>query len=164
MSVHLTKIYTKTGDAGTTAIANNKRVPKNSPIIIAVGKIDTANSAIGLCPRSDIVDMMQNDLFDLGAELVGSNTIKITKERIEWLETLIDDYNDLLPPLTSFILPSGPFHFARTLVREAELNLWGVMEHEEINPLLVVYLNRLSDLLFVLARYNNKEKLWKPMK
>ena len=83
--VNLTKIYTRTGDSGETSIGGNKRVPKWSPIIIAIGKIDTANSAIGLCPRSDIIDMIQNDLFNLGAQLVGSKTIGINDERVEWI-------------------------------------------------------------------------------
>lgn len=161
----LTKIYTKTGDSGTTSLANNKRVSKHNPIIIAIGKIDTANSVIGLIPKDEnmnVFDQIQNDLFDLGADLCGSNNIKITQDHIDYLEMCIDGTNALLEPLSSFVLPTGPIHHARSLVREAELNLWGVMEHEEVNPLLVVYLNRLSDLLFVLARYYNKgnEKLW----
>lgn len=166
--VHLTKIYTKTGDNGTTAVANNRRVKKDSPIIIAIGKVDTANSAIGLIPRDKenrLLSKIQNDLFDLGADLAGSETIKITNSHIEYLEDMIDGTNDLLEPLRSFVLPTGLLHYARTLIREAELKVWWAMEYETINPLLVVYLNRLSDLLFVMARHFNKgnETLWRPI-
>lgn len=162
MTVHLTKIYTKTGDKGQTSIANNKRVSKIDPIVEAIGSVDEANSAIGMADRTDTIDMIQNDLFDLGAELAGSATIRITNERIEWLETLIDDYNELLPPLHSFILPVGILHNARAVVRRAERAVWAASEEYEINENLPKYLNRLSDLLFVLARYYNKEKLWSP--
>ena len=168
--VHLTKIYTKTGDSGTTSLANNKRVSKNNPIVIAMGKIDTANSVIGTIPKDEnmnVFDQIQNDLFDLGADLCGSNSIKISQNHIDYLEMCIDGTNALLEPLNSFVLPTGQIHHARSLVREAELAVWDVMQYmkyEEINPLLVIYLNRLSDLLFVLARYYNKgnEKLWNP--
>lgn len=165
--VHLTKIYTRTGDNGTTSLANNKRVSKHSPIVVAMGKVDTANSAIGMIPKDanhELIDKIQNDLFDLGADLSGSKGIKITQAHIDYLETCIDGTNTLLEPLRSFVLPTGPIHYARTLIRESELKVWEAMEVEEINPLLVVYLNRLSDLLFVLARYYNSsnEKLWKP--
>ena len=165
--VHLTKIYTKTGDKGTTAVADNKRVPKTSPVIQAIGKVDEANSAIGMVTeyRSDIIDRIQSDLFDLGADLAGYSTVKIEQRRIDWLESVIDDMNSYLEPLHSFVLPTGPLHFARAVVRQAEITVWSVMENQEINPLIVVYLNRLSDLLFVMARYYNKgnEKLWVPM-
>jgi cob(I)alamin adenosyltransferase len=95
MSIHLTRIYTKTGDEGTTAIANNERVAKISPIIEAIGSVDEANSAIGMSVEyyNDIIERIQNDLFDLGAELAGSKSFKITDERIEYLENVIDDYN-----------------------------------------------------------------------
>lgn len=168
--VHLTKIYTKTGDDGTTSIANNIRVNKISPLIDAIGTIDEANSAIGLCPASDIIDLIQNDLFNLGAELAGSEKIKITKERIDWLENVIDDINQFLKPLDSFVLPTGLFHNARTIVRRAERTVWVAIEIHEHNDdmkfsrLIPQYLNRLSDLLFVLARYEHiltGEKLWK---
>lgn len=165
--VHLTKIYTKTGDKGTTAVADNKRVSKTSPVIQAIGKVDEANSAIGMATeyRSDIIDRIQSDLFDLGADLAGYSTVKIEQRRIDWLENIIDDMNSYLEPLHSFVLPTGPLHFARAVVRQAEITVWSVMETQEINPLIVVYLNRLSDLLFVMARYYNKgnEKLWVPM-
>lgn len=171
--VHLTKIYTKTGDKGDTLIANGIRVNKISPLIEAIGSVDEANSAIGMCGiDNDIIDKIQNDLFDLGADLAGSNTIKITQDKIDWLENIIDDINEYLEPLHSFVLPTGAVHNARTIVRRAERNVWLAFEihtHNDgmsFNELLPVYLNRLSDLLFVLARhYNNgTEKLWQPLK
>lgn len=165
--VHLTKIYTKTGDNGQTSIANNKRVLKIDPIIEAIGTVDEANSAIGMMGiHSDIVDRIQNDLFDLGADLAGAGTVKISINRIEWLESAIDEINLHLEPLNSFVLPTGPIHNARTIVRRAERAVWMAHELEEsVNELTAQYLNRLSDLLFVMARYHNKgsEKLWKPL-
>lgn len=162
--VHLTRIYTKTGDNGETSLANNKRVPKHSAEIEAIGAIDVANSAIGMCPHNATFDAIQNDLFDLGAELSGANTIKINEEKVNWLESAIDDINQYLQPLNSFVLPTGPIHFARTMVRQAELKLWWSQNYMEINPNIMKYMNRLSDLLFVMARYYNKEneKLWVP--
>lgn len=167
----LTKIYTKTGDDGTTAIGGNERVNKISPIIQAIGDVDEANSAIGLInikENQDIIDQIQNHLFDLGADLAGSRTIKITQDHIDILETYIDGTNALLDPLSSFVLPTGQIHFARTIVRRAERSVWFALEIHEFNDgmnfnkLIPVYLNRLSDLLFVMARYFNKnnEKLW----
>lgn len=159
----LTQIYTRTGDDGTTSIGGNERVAKSSALIDAIGTVDEANSAIGMVYRNDIIDRIQQDLFDLGAELAGSKTIKIKKERINWLEDVIDDYNQYLEPLTSFILPTGPFHSARAIVRRAERSVWVAMDmHKDItiSELIPRYLNRLSDLLFVMARYYNKEKLW----
>lgn len=172
--VHLTKIYTKTGDKGGTSIANNVRVNKISPLVQAIGDVDEANSAIGLINgerNQDIFDQIQNDLFDLGADLAGSNTIKITQQYIDRLETYIDGTNALLDPLNSFVLPTGPIHFARTVVRRAERSVWLAFEihsfndNMSFNELIPVYLNRLSDLLFVMARYYNKgnEKLWIPL-
>ena len=163
----LTKIYTKTGDEGLTSIGGNEQVYKSSPLIDAIGSVDEANSAIGMTDRTDIIDMIQQDLFDLGAELAGSQTIKITPERVEWLETVIDDYNEYLEPLTSFILPTGPLHNARAVVRRAERSVWVAIAVLETNDEIKIsreipkYLNRLSDLLFVMARYYNMEKLWK---
>ena len=163
----LTKIYTKTGDEGLTSIGGNEQVYKSSPLIDAIGSVDEANSAIGMTDRTDIIDRIQQDLFDLGAELAGSKTIKITPERVEWIETVIDDYNEYLEPLTSFILPTGPLHNARAIVRRAERTVWkAIVELESndqisISPEIPRYLNRLSDLLFVMARYYNMEKLWK---
>jgi len=158
--VHLTRIYTKTGDEGFTDLANRTRTFKTDPVIEAIGAVDEANSAIGLIPYSDIVQYIQNDLFDLGADLARSE-LKITEDRILWLESVIDDMNEYLEPLRSFVLPTGPIHNARSIVRRAERSVWAV---EEVNTIIPRYLNRLSDLLFVMARYHNKgnERLWVP--
>jgi cob(I)alamin adenosyltransferase len=166
--IHLTRIYTKTGDDGSTSIANNERVSKTSPLLEAIGAVDEANSAIGMTYRTDIIDRIQQDMFDLGAELAGSKNIKISADRIKYLETVIDDYNEYLEPLTSFILPTGPLHNARAVVRRAERAVWMAIEIHEHNDEvkfrreIPMYLNRLSDLLFVMARYYNKENLWNP--
>lgn len=161
--VHLTRIYTKTGDDGKTSTATNERINKSSDLIEAIGAVDEANSAIGMATEfhNDIIDRIQNDLFDLGAELSGAPTIVISEERITHLENIIDDYNEYLEPLHSFVLPTGAIHNARTVVRRAERQVWKI---EGINPNIAKYLNRLSDLLFVMARYHNKgnEKLWVP--
>ena len=161
--VHLTRIYTKTGDDGKTSTATNERIDKSSDLIEAIGAVDEANSAIGMAPdfHNDIIDRIQSDLFDLGAELSGAPTITISEERITHLENIIDDYNQYLEPLHSFVLPTGALHNARTIVRRAERQVWKI---EGINPNIAKYLNRLSDLLFVMARYHNKgnEKLWVP--
>ena len=161
--VHLTRIYTKTGDDGKTSTATNERIDKSSSLIEAIGAVDEANSAIGMATEfhNDIIDRIQNDLFDLGAELSGAPTIVISEARITHLENIIDDYNEYLEPLHSFVLPTGAIHNARTIVRRAERQVWKI---EGINPNIAKYLNRLSDLLFVMARYHNKgnEKLWVP--
>jgi cob(I)alamin adenosyltransferase len=160
---HLTRIYTKTGDDGKTSTATNERIDKSSDLIEAIGAVDEANSAIGMATdfHNDIIDRIQSDLFDLGAELSGAPTITISEERITHLENIIDDYNQYLEPLHSFVLPTGALHNARTIVRRAERQVWKI---EGINPNIAKYLNRLSDLLFVMARYHNKgnEKLWVP--
>jgi cob(I)alamin adenosyltransferase len=161
--VHLTRIYTKTGDDGKTSTATNERIDKSSDLIEAIGAVDEANSAIGMATdfHNDIIDRIQSDLFDLGAELSGAPTITISEERITHLENIIDDYNQYLEPLHSFVLPTGALHNARTVVRRAERQVWKI---EGIKANIAKYLNRLSDLLFVMARYHNKgnEKLWVP--
>ena len=161
--VILSKIYTKTGDDGQTSNANNERVSKTSPIMEAIGAVDEANSAIGIATDeyNDVIERVQSDLFDLGAELAGASTITISENRVTYLENVIDDYNEYLEPLRSFVLPTGPLHNARTVVRRAEREVWRI---ENVNPNIAKYLNRLSDLLFVMARYHNKgkEKLWVP--
>ena len=162
--VHLTKIYTKTGDQGFTDLANKQRTLKTDPVIEAIGAVDEANSAIGMATEcyNDILEKVQNDLFNLGAELAGSNKIKITQERIDWLENVTDDYNEYLEPLRSFVLPTGPLHNARAVVRRAERRVWQVKNDQVLSDLIPKYLNRLSDLLFVMARYYNRdnEVLW----
>lgn len=168
--MRLTKIYTRTGDDGSTAIANNERAHKTSVLVDAIGTVDEANSAIGMATeyRNDIIERIQNDLFDLGAELAGSKTFEMTDDRIKYLEDVLDDYNSYLEPLTSFVLPTGSLHNARTIVRRAERVVWMAIEIHEFNDGMKFnrnipkYLNRLSDLLFVMARYHNigNEKLW----
>jgi len=164
MVKRLTKIYTRTGDDGTTAIANNQRINKTDILLDAIGAIDEANSAIGMATDeyNDIIERVQNDLFDLGAELAGSTKFIMTKAKVNYLENVIDDYNEFLEPLESFVLPTGSLHNARTVVRRAERAVWKVSESQDINKMILHYLNRLSDLLFVMARYHNKgkEKLW----
>lgn len=167
--VHLTKIYTKTGDTGYTTLANNERVKKTRMVVSAIGTVDEANSSIGAYEHhSDITDRIQNDLFDLGAELAGATTVSITQDKIDWLENVCDDMNEYLEPLRSFVLPTGMLHHARTVVRRAEREVLQLIEsnkNDDYNELIPVYLNRLSDLLFIMARYYNRgnEKLWKPM-
>ena len=118
--VILSKIYTKAGDEGFTDLANRQRTFKTDAVIEAIGAVDEANSAIGMIqPYNDILEMIQNDLFDLGADLARSE-LKISEERILWLENVIDDMNEYLEPLRSFVLPTGPIHNARSIVRRAE--------------------------------------------
>ena len=135
--VHLTKIYTKTGDQGFTDLANKQRTLKTDPVIEAIGAVDEANSAIGMATEcyNDILEKVQNDLFNLGAELAGSNKIKITQERIDWLENVTDDYNEYLEPLRSFVLPTGPLHNARAVVRRAERRVWQVKNDQVLSDL-----------------------------
>ena len=161
--VHLTRIYTSDSKYIDIINKTNERIDKGSDLIEAIGAVDEANSAIGMATEfhNDIIDRIQNDLFDLGAELSGAPTIVISESRITHLENIIDDYNEYLEPLHSFVLPTGAIHNARTIVRRAERQVWKI---EGINPNIAKYLNRLSDLLFVMARYHNKgnEKLWVP--
>ena len=163
--VHLTKIYTKTGDDGYTSLADNTRIGKESDILEAIGSVDEANSAIGMIDQNyDIwLNQIQNDLFDLGAELAGSKTVSVTEDKVKYLENLIDSLNDELPTLQSFILPKGDIHNARAIVRRAERSVWKL---GDLNIYLTQYLNRLSDFLFVLARHDSartSEVLWRPM-
>lgn len=185
--VHLTKIYTKTGDEGLTSIGNNDRVAKISPLIEAIGSVDEANCAIGMARSLNplnsymqaILGQIQNDLFDMGADLsvpLPNEGLRIREDQITFLESVIDKYNSELEPLDSFILPSGPngaslLHNARAVVRRAERDVWMVFvlyasegEGKMMNNLVPKYLNRLSDLLFVLARYvsRGEEVLWVP--
>lgn len=166
------KIYTKTGDDGTTGLQGNKRVSKSDERIITYGTIDEANAIIGLALSitvdneiKDVLTQIQNQLFLAGADLSNPNLkdqkTRITSQMIGNLEELIDRFEEELPPLTNFILPGGEvisaqLHFARTVIRRAESNLVALMQKEEINSNLIQYLNRLSDLLFVMARTVNK--------
>lgn len=183
--VKLDKIYTKSGDKGKSSLGNGERLPKFHNRFIAIGEIDEVNACLGLCAAvmkdadgeySDMVDLMeklQNDLFDVGADLCmpGEKTVEITKDYVDRLEQTIDHYNAELKPLTSFILQGGNvvashLHLARTVSRRAERALALLNYHSPINPHLLSYINRLSDLLFVLARYMNKgsDILWEPQK
>ncbi|MBL6946291.1 MAG: cob(I)yrinic acid a,c-diamide adenosyltransferase [Rhodospirillales bacterium] len=182
--VKLTRIYTGGGDTGETSLASGQRLAKHAPRIEACGAVDEANSAIGMAridaaEKTDaILDRVQNDLFDLGADLTmpeggrrGGGALRITASQVDRMEKTIDAFNEDLSPLDSFVLPGGSkeaanLHFARTLVRRAERAVTRLREAEPVNPEVVRYLNRLSDLLFVLARHANdrgkNDVLWKP--
>jgi len=176
------KIYTKTGDDGTTGLQGNLRLTKSNPRIIAYGTIDEANASMGMVLAnkldSDITEVLtqiQNDLFVAGADLSNPNLLqmknRITSSMVTRIEKIIDDFENELPQLTNFILPGGDIaasqlHFTRTIVRRAETCLVLLKEQEEINEYCIKYLNRLSDLLFVLGRVINKRKgkkdnIWK---
>jgi len=184
--VNLTRIYTRTGDTGQTMLAGNQPVTKTDPRLAAVGAVDEANSAIGVAltlrPKEDVVTCLsavQNELFDLGADLAtplpddpGVRTLRIEEQAVVRLETWCDRFGGTLPALQSFLLPGGTplsaqLHLARAVVRRAELAAWVAAETFELNPLALRYLNRLSDLLFVLARHcarqdGAQETLWTP--
>jgi cob(I)alamin adenosyltransferase len=188
MAVHLTRIYTKTGDDGTTALGDMSRVPKTSARIAAFADVDEANAALGVAVTTGglpedmraVLLRVQNDLFDVGADLctpVAESPefppLRITEEYVTRLEGECDRWNDRLQPLASFILPGGSagsalLHVARTVVRRAERLVWALMEEEPetTSPTPALYLNRLSDLLFILARVANDDGaadvLWKP--
>ena len=182
--VKLIKLYTRTGDKGSTQLGDGKRVDKNSLRVDAYGSVDEANATIGLSilrtntKIKKILQIIQNDLFDLGADLCMPDKkkiqkLKITKDRVDYIEKKIDSFNKELAPLSSFILPGGSesstyLHIARTVTRRAERKVCALSKKERINPVAIIYLNRLSDLLFVLARYTNnkgkKDILWKPGK
>jgi cob(I)alamin adenosyltransferase len=185
--VYLNRIYTKTGDAGQTMLGSGEFVPKTSPRIAAYGAVDELNACLGVVLLTDLpstfnerLRSIQNDLFDLGADLcvpeqpVPQHTpLRITDAQVERLEHWIDEWNDPLPALTSFILPGGSpsaahLHVARTVCRRAEIAAWSLAEQEQVNPAALRYLNRLSDLLFVAARVCNAagsgDILWQPGK
>jgi len=170
--LRLTKIYTRTGDDGTTGLVGGKRVSKHSPRIWAYGTVDELNSAIGLAralkpdKKTDaILAGIQNDLFNLGAELatLGRSRIRIEPARITTLEKLMDELTPKLGPLREFILPGGTpvaaqLHVARTICRRAERFCVRLAREDRIGATVVPYLNRLSDALFVLARWANKHQ------
>ena len=182
--VKLNKIYTKIGDKGSTQLGDGKMVSKDSLRVDAYGSVDEANATIGLSilrtniKIKKILKIVQNDLFDLGADLCipdkkNTQKLKITKDRVDYIEEKIDNFNKELSSLNSFILPGGSesstyLHIARTVTRRAERKIVALSKKEKINPITIIYLNRLSDLLFVLARYTNnkgkKDILWKPGK
>ena len=174
--VKLNKIYTRTGDDGTTGLVDGSRCPKHSARIEAIGAVDEANSALGLAAvalmgeaRADVT-RIQNDLFDLGADLAtpgddftpGEMTLRIVPSQADWLEGRIDAATERLTPLTSFVLPGGSesaarVHVARASVRRAERAMTDLASHEPVNPAALAYVNRLSDFLFQLARIENDE-------
>ena len=188
--VQLTKIYTRGGDQGETSLGDGSRVAKHDARVEAYGTVDEANAVIGLV-RVEIVSAgvdeqaldavlgrIQNDLFDLGADLCtpengrrAESALRIVTSQVEWLETEIDKINDRLTPLNSFILPGGSpvaanLHLARTVVRRAERCVTKLARSEAVNTEAVKYLNRLSDLLFVMSRATNNnganDILWIP--
>jgi cob(I)alamin adenosyltransferase len=186
--VNLTRIYTKTGDDGTTSLGDMSRTSKNDPRLEAYADVDEANSSIGvvlaLAPSDDpavtkVLIRIQNDLFDVGADLCTPviddpkvEPLRVVESQINFLEEQIDFYNKDLEELRSFVLPSGTagaalLHVARTVTRRAERSTWHAIHSfgAGVNPLTAKYLNRLSDLLFVLARHANKntgDTLWVP--
>lgn len=182
--VQLTRIYTKSGDKGKTSLGNGKRVQKSSIRIDAIGTVDELNCSLGLVllhlEKSDIYDLIlkiQNDLFDVGADLClpeekyDFDPLRITPQYTDYLEQMIDHYNASLNPLASFILPGGSaassyIHLSRAIARRAERLVCALKEIEDLSQPLVIYLNRLSDLLFVLGRYLNdkgtNDILWIP--
>jgi cob(I)alamin adenosyltransferase len=177
--VRLTRIYTRTGDAGETALGDLSRVPKTHPRVEAFGAVDETNAhlglalAAGLAPElRDVLVRVQNELFDLGADLSrpGEEGLRVTESQVQALERDCDRFNEQLPILKSFVLPGGSeaaarLHVARTVCRRAEREAIRAAADEELNPLALVYLNRLSDLLFILARAANAggdEPLWRP--
>ena len=186
--VYLNRIYTKTGDDGETSLGDGSRIPKTHLRIIAYGSVDELNSVFGIVMSVDLpkeissrLFQIQNTLFDLGADLCVPESneptqhppLRVTPEQVETLEHWIDSANERLTPLESFILPGGTaaaahLHHSRTVCRRAEIAVLQLAEQEKINPHIAIYLNRLSDLLFVLARVcnNNGEDdvLWTPGK
>jgi len=186
--VNLTRIYTKTGDDGTTSLGDMSRTSKNDPRLEAYADVDEANSSIGVVLSlgsisTEVVKALliriQNDLFDVGADLSTPviddpkvEPLRVTEEQVTYLENQIDAYNKDLSELRSFVLPSGTaaaslLHVARTVTRRAERSTWHAIHSfgGGVNPLTAKYLNRLSDLFFVLARFENREVgdvLWVP--
>lgn len=179
--VRLTRIYTRGGDAGKTSLGDGSRVAKTDPRIRAGGAVDELNAAIGLVlagdlpePMRALLERVQNELFDVGADLSvpveAEGRLRVDQSRIDALERACDEWNAGLPELRSFVLPGGTdaaarLHLARTLCRRAERESVAASADVRLSPLALVYLNRLSDLLFVLARAANAgrpEPLWKP--
>jgi len=181
--MRLDKIYTRSGDDGTTSLGDGKRVPKFDPRVEAYGTVDEANAQIGVgilyVKDSEIRELLariQNDLFDVGADLskpqnVTGSSLRLSSTQVTWIEEQIDFYNSQLDPLNSFVLPGGSeasahLHVARTVVRRAERSVAQLAATQPINLILSEYLNRLSDLLFVLGRFVNDhghaDVTWRP--
>jgi len=179
MGHRLSKIYTRTGDDGTTGLGDGTRVPKTHGRIEAYGTVDEANSALGMVlavaglPEAIAATLtqIQHELFDLGSELAVPGYRVITDDHVTRLEQALDGFNEHLPPLKEFILPGGgpataACHLARTITRRAERCVWALPQEEQLAPQVARYLNRLSDLLFVIARVlarheRGAEVLWK---
>ena len=183
--VKLNKIYTRTGDDGTTGLVDGSRLPKHSSRMEAVGAVDEANAALGFAAqalegahRADVTRLL-NDMFDLGADLAtpgedfepSEMVLRIVPSQVEWLEGRIDAVNADLAPLTSFVLPGGidaaaRLHLARTVARRAERAISALAAQEPVNPVAAAFINRLSDYLFVLGRAvndgGNGDVLWTP--
>ncbi len=186
MAVHLTRIYTRTGDDGSTALGDMSRVSKTDPRLAAYADVDEANSAIGVAlalgSLADelrvVLGQVQNDLFDVGADLCTPVVpdprfppLRVTEAYVQRLEQACDEFNERLPKLNSFLLPGGTpgaalLHVARTVTRRAERSTWALLaaDAEHTNAMTARYLNRLSDLLFILARTANPggDVLWQP--
>jgi cob(I)alamin adenosyltransferase len=180
--VRLTRIYTRGGDRGETSLGDGSRVSKLDPRVVAYGVVDELNSQLGLVLALGDLDpglrapleRIQNELFDLGADLSvpfaeGDDRLRVTQAQVDELERLCDEHNERLPELKSFVLPGGSeaaarLHVARAVCRQAELAALAAGREVAIDPLVPVYLNRLSDLLFILARAanNGDEPLWRP--
>jgi cob(I)alamin adenosyltransferase len=179
MGNRLSRIYTRTGDDGSTGLGDGHRVRKDHARVEAYGTVDEANSAIGMilsvpgvpADLGRTLTGIQHDLFDLGGELCIPGTSVINAEQIARLEQVLDAFNEPLPALKDFILPGGgpaasACHLARTIVRRAERRVWTLAADEAVNPEVPKYLNRLSDLLFVIARVlarheHGSEVLWR---
>jgi cob(I)alamin adenosyltransferase len=183
--VYLSRIYTRSGDHGETGLGDGTRVPKDHPRVAAVGAVDELNALLGLlhaycpdAPERDLLRDIQNDLFDVGADLCvpgSEGGLRVTPAQAERLERAIDRLNDRLTPLKSFVLPGGTpaaawLHQARTVCRRAERGIVTLSTADQgaLNPHVLVYVNRLSDFLFVLARVANDDGrtdvLWVPGK
>ena len=181
----LDRIYTRSGDDGRTSLGDGARLPKFHVRVAAYGAVDEANSVIGiaLLHVSDtevrrVLSHIQNDLFDLGADLCRPERehrkvepLRVSEQQVRWVEEKIESFNSALAPLESFVIPGGShaaahLHHARTVVRRAERYMTEIAYQEPVNPTALKYANRLSDLLFVLARYLNQEGeteiLWQP--
>jgi cob(I)alamin adenosyltransferase len=169
MGHRLTRIYTRTGDTGETGLGDGSRVPKDSQRVHALGEVDELNSVIGLLLAEELpagvraaLGNIQHDLFDLGGEVCIPGHVSMSESQVTRLEALLDDYNRDLPPLKEFILPGGTraaslAHMARTVCRRAERALVSLARSEPVGAAARKYLNRLSDLLFVLGRVLNRE-------
>jgi len=177
MGNRLSKIYTRTGDSGTTGLGDGSRVSKDDLRVEAYGTVDELNSAVGFLLMADLGDSIrgslvriQHELFDLGGELCMPGTTLLPDKYIDALERNLDSFNDDLPPLKDFILPGGSeaaarCHLARTIARRAERRVISLAQEQQVNPVSIRYLNRLSDFLFVIARVlarrnGGSEVLW----